>query len=177
MFWGFNQIKGTAECMFNFQDAQKGVLLYASEHGGKLPNAETWQDDVREDYRKSMRPKDQAPFGEMSPDGDWGCKDPNGTLSGMAFNSDLSGKQLNDIKDQVTTIMLFEAAHPSKNLHQPYKPQDFLSSPITIGGKHRGWMEVPDNGQITMIGQNGKRIPVNTGSQGGGFNMQVDSSK
>src|SRR5471030_366125 len=77
-FWGFNQIKGMSACIFNFQDAQRGVQLYANEHDGKLQNAATWQDDVREDYRKSMRPKNQmGPFTEMAPDGDWGCKDPD----------------------------------------------------------------------------------------------------
>jgi hypothetical protein len=174
-FWGFNQAKGTMGCLFDFQDAQKGMLQYASEHGGKLPKAETWQDDVREDYRKSMRPKEQSPFGQMPPDGDWGCKDPNGSMTGMAFNSDLSGKKLADIKDQVSTIMLFETSHPSKNLHQPYKPLDFSTSP-KIFGKNRGWLEVPVNGNINMIDGSGRRVPVNTGPTpgGGGFNVQVN---
>lgn len=178
LFWGFNQIKGTGACVFNFQDAQKAVLLYANEHGGKLPSAATWQDDVREDFRKSMMPKNQmGPFEEMSPDGDWGCKEPNGTMTGMAFNSDLSGKKLNDIKDQVSTIMIFETEHPAKNLHEKYHSRSFETSPKIMGGNPRGWMEVPVNGQMMMIGQNGQRVPVNTGPRGSGFNVQVDSGK
>lgn len=178
-FWGFNKIKDLGACMFNYQDAQKAMLKYASAHGGKLPNAATWQDDIREDFRASMTPKQQlGPFQEMSPDGEWGCKDPDGVMSGMAFNSDLSGKKLGDIKDQVTTIMIFETAHPGKNLHESFKQKDFESSPKTIGGAPRGWIQVPVNGAPLMISKSGQTVPIRTGNQmsSGPIDIQVKSS-
>lgn len=177
-FWGFNKIKGLAGCMFNYQDMQRALLRYADEHGGKLPNAATWQDDVREDFRKSMTPKQQlGPFEEMSPDGEWGCKDPDGIMSGMAFNSELSGKKISDIRDQVSTIMIFETAHPGKNLNEPYKPKDFMLSPKTIGGKPRGWIEAPVNGAPITIGERGQMVPLRTGAgnNGSGVNVEVNS--
>jgi len=176
-FWGFSKVKSFAGCMFAYQDVQRGVLKYAGEHGGKLPKAETWQDDVRESYRASMRPKrEMGPFEEMAPDGDWGCKDSNGVMSGMAFNSDLSGKKLDDIKDQVSTIMLFETEHPAKNQHEKYQPRDFANSPLMFGS-HRGWMEVAVSGPPWMTDKSGRHVPLNTGPGAGGggspFDVQV----
>jgi len=174
-FWGFNQVKGFAGCMYNFKDAQKAVLKYANEHGGKLPNAATWQDDVREDYRQSMTPKLKgSQFQEMSPDGDWGCKDSTGIMTGMAFNKVLSGKKLSDIGDQVSTAMLFETEHPAKNLTEEYKPRPFSTSPKMFGGIRRGWIETPVSGTSVMTDQTGRRVPLNTPEGGSGVSVNTN---
>ena len=173
-FWLFGKAKGVAGCSFAFTDVQKGILRYAEAHGNKMPKAETWQDDVREDYRKSMTPKAQlGPIEQMPADGDWGCKDSEGVQTGMAFNSDLSGKKLADIQDQVSTVLIFETAHAAKNQHESYKPSDFTLSPKMLG-KNRGWMEAPVSGVPYLLGQYGVKTPINTGASAkGGVNINM----
>lgn len=174
-FWAFKNGKGIVQCSMAFQSVNRAVQKYASAHDGKLPKAESWQDDVKDYYRQSMLPKDQAgPFEQMPADGDWGCKESDGTQTGMAFNSDLSGKALSSIKDQFGTIMIFETAHPSRNQHESYKPQPFETSPLMFG-KHRGWLKSSVSGQSIMTGQNGKQVDINTGMPGNGINVQVDT--
>ncbi len=174
-YWGFNSVKGFAGCMFNFRDAQTAVLKYAHDHGDKLPNAATWQDDVREEFRKSMTPKEQTgPFTEMSPDGQWGCTE-GGNATGMAFNSALSGKKLSDIKDPYNTVLLFETDQPSKNQHAEYVEKSFLTSPKIVG-THRGWMAVPVDGATFITDQNGRRSPIQQAQMRSGVNVSTDSS-
>ena len=177
-FWGFGKLKGFAGCMFVYKDVRTGLLKYADEHGGKLPKAETWQDDVREDYRQSMTPKDKlGPIEEPSPDGDWGCKLPDGTMTGMAFNSELSGKKVSDIADQVSTIMIFETEHAGKNLHEKFKARPFETSPIMIGSTRRGWMQAPVSGKPKVVGVNGQETQMDPGgSSNDGINFKVDTS-
>ena len=160
--WGFGKVKGFAGCMFVYNDVQKGILDYAQDHDGKLPKAESWQDDVRSYYKKNMTPKDQlGPFDEPAPEGDWGCKDTEGNMTGMAFNSTLSGKKLASVGDQVSTIVVFEVEHPGKNLHEVYKPRPYETSPM-IFNKHRGWMEMPLSGAPVIYDKNGNKVPIKT---------------
>ncbi len=174
-FWAFNKAKGFVGCTFYFTDVRNSMVKYAEAHDGKLPNAETWQDDVREDYRQSMTSKERNPFGSMSPDGDWGCKDGDGNSTGMAFNSALSGKKLSDIKDQESVVMLFETQHPARNLHEKYAARNFESSPKIIGAP-RGWYEIPVSGAAEIIDRRGTKVPVNTGPRQGGVQVNVNTS-
>ena len=170
-FWGVGKVKNFAGCMFQFQDVQKGILKYASEHKGKLPNAKTWQDDVRKDYIASMRPQEQlGPFKESDPNGIWGCTDDNQQMTGIAFNSELSGKNIKDIKDQTAAILIFETQRAEMNLADKYQALDFEKSPL-IFNKHRGWLVSPVSGQSYMVTQNGRHVELN--SQPGSFNVNV----
>ena len=174
-FWGFGKMKGFAGCGFAFGDVQKALLRYADSHGGHLPNAATWQDDIRNDYNAVKTPKAKlGPFPEMSAQGDWGCADEKGAMSGMAFNSDLSGKKIADITDPAGTIMVFEVSSPAKNLNKPYKPGAFLESPL-IFGTHRGWMEAPVQGTPGLLQANGTRAPFKT-DQGGGNGVSFQAN-
>jgi len=177
-FWLFNKAKGFAGCAISYSQVQQGLLNYAQAHNGKLPKAETWQDDVREDYRKLMKSKkEMGPIDQMPAEGDWGCKDSEGVMSGMAFNTDLSGKKLDDIKDRYSVVLLFETEHPGKNLHEKFKERDFFTSPKILG-KNRGWMQIGLSGQPTMVGRGGQRVPVNVNTSAGGnpFDVQVKPS-
>jgi len=175
-FWVFNKAKGIVQCGMAFQNVKNGVLKYAAAHDGKLPKAETWQDDVKRYYAESMTPKDQAgPFEQMSPDGDWGCKESDGTMTGIAFNSDLSGKKLDSIKDQLGTVLLFETERASHNLHEKYKPRPFETSPMMLG-KHRGWLKSSVSGQNVLTDKNGREVPFNTTMNGSGVTVNVNNS-
>ena len=174
-FWAFKKISGTASCVFTFSDMKRAVQLYEAEHNGKLPKAETWQDDLREDYRKSMTSKDQmGPFGQLSPEGDWGCKESDGTMTGMAFNSDLSGKDAKSIADQVNTVLIFETEHPSKNQHAHYTRLDPKASP-RIFNKPRGWFLITVNGDVsTDTPEKGlQRIGTMPGGSGSGITIKT----
>ncbi len=174
-FWGFNKIKGTGGCALAFNDLEKAFPMYAADHKGKLPQADKWQDEMREYYRKSLSPANEGKsINQMTPDGDWGCVDSEGKGTGLAFNSDLSGKKLAEISDP-TTPLVFEVESPSKNQHEKYKARPFTTSPFMIGNLHRGWMELPVSGDPVLVNQNGARVPVRTNTGPGQFNVEVNT--
>jgi hypothetical protein len=149
-FLGYRFITGAAkplaECTMNFSLVQQAVDKYAEAHGGKLPSAATWQDDVRPYFQQiAGRRRDFGPFQVMDPNGDWGCTSGD-TKTGMAFNSDLSGKERSQLASQYDAILLFEIEAPKRNAAEPYKPRTFAASPKFMG-KPRGWFVVPLNGQ------------------------------
>lgn len=164
-FWAVGKVKGMVGCSASFQSVQRAILRYAGEHGGKLPNAAAWQDEVREDYRQSMLPKQQlGPFEQMQPDGQWGCTNGDAPPTGIAFNSDLSGKSLDSIKDRYNTVLVFETEHAGKNLHMKVTVPDFTASPLLMGN-HRGWYRIGLDGPPKLLSQNGVEAPVDI-SQG-----------
>jgi len=147
-FWAFRKISGTAGCVFTFGDMKRAMQSYEMAHNGKLPKADTWQDDMREYYRKAMTPKEQmGPFPQTSPDGDWGCKESDGTMTGMAFNTDYSGKEVSKIKDSDNAVVIFETTRPSKNQHSKYVRVDPHDSP-KIFGAPRGWFFITASGEV-----------------------------
>src|ERR1044071_9441915 len=55
--WGFVK-KATGPmvgCAINFEATRDAILDYTKDHGGKLPKAETWQDDVRSYVEKELK--------------------------------------------------------------------------------------------------------------------------
>lgn len=173
--YGWKKIQGTASCVFTFGDMKRAVQLYTAEHHGKLPDAEKWQDELRPYYKRAMTPKEQlGPFPQMQPEGDWGCKESDGTSTGMAFNSDVSGKDVSEIKDSENTVAIFETEHPAKNQHMAYKKLDPLSSP-KIFNEPRGWFFVSVSGDVfTDSPKKGVQRMGNI-SGGGGFKIQTGS--
>lgn len=156
--WGFNSVKPMAQCMITFEAAHSAVLDYAKEKG-QLPNAETWQTDVKSYYAKHVGSKNDkfGPFEPSSADGEWGCK--NGDSStGIAFNSDLSGKKIDEIKDRYATILLFEVEKAQMNARAKYAPRPDKGSP-KIFGEERGWITVPVEGEVKM-GKNGAKFKM-----------------
>jgi hypothetical protein len=157
-FWAYSAlnkngfIKATVQlsgCMVDFSNVSHAINEYASEHGGKLPDAKTWQDDVRPYYARITREREnQNPFGAMKSDGDWGCDTggPRGR-TGMSFNSNLSGKDLATISDW-STVVVFEIDKPQKNASGPYTVRPLANSP-TLGNlpSPRGWIDVSLEGR------------------------------
>ena len=138
------------ECVIAFTEVQTAVLDYADKEG-HLPNAEKWQDEVAP-YLKSLQEvtgKDQGPFKAMAPDVEWCCENPKSGRTGMAFNAELSGKKLSEIKNPESTALIFEVEKVGRNLTEPYKPRPQFSSPQILG-EHRGWivMSVQRGGEM-----------------------------
>lgn len=160
VMWNFgkNTVFPAVSCAIGFEFVRDGINDYAKEHDGKLPNAKTWQDDVRP-YYKARLTKGSGDFGPlelMSPEGAWGCKVDDKRFTGMAFNTDLSGKKLDDIADKETTILIFEIESAMSNAHEPFKRRPKSTSPKLVG-EPRGWIEVPVTGDLEGIEMKGSR--------------------
>lgn len=159
-FLGFRFFKTNigpmAGCMVSFQVTRDAVLEYAQTHDGKLPNAETWQDDVKEILRKRIKEvSDQPVFETISPDGDWGCKHGDNKMSGIAFNSDLSEKSLKEVQSPWSTPLIFEIEAPRRNAHEKYVAKPVNTSP-TMMGEHRGWVVANVEGEVDLHGGAGR---------------------
>ncbi|HRK21650.1 MAG TPA: hypothetical protein PLX06_07580 [Fimbriimonadaceae bacterium] len=152
-FFGFSMAKKVGGpmigCAINFEAAREGIMEYAKEHEGKLPNAATWMDDVRPYIGKHLKKDADAVkmFGAkvMEENGDWGCPVSDTKMTGMAFNADLSGKLLTDVKDPYNTVLIFEIEAPKKNANEVYQPRPKSTSP-TLMGENRGWISMPMEG-------------------------------
>ena len=129
-------------CIIGLDEGQRAMRMYADEHDGKLPNAKTWQDDIRPYYsRVDGSSKDKGPFKTFPAEGEWVCNDDKEQRTGIAFNSDLSGKKLADIKDPYSTVLLFEVEKIGTNQSEPYKARPDSTAPKFFGN-NRGWLSI-----------------------------------
>jgi hypothetical protein len=142
--WGVRKSSATIACVFGFEEVGRAMKAYTEEHGGKLPKKENWQDELRPYFVKQLEMDEEEGakvFGSFDPDGVWVCKEDNGNTTGIAFNSDLSGKNLKDIANKRTTYILFEVPKTGMNLSEKYTELSEASSP-KIFGQPRGWFYI-----------------------------------
>jgi len=153
----FGKVMPIFGCGFKFQDIRSAVLHYANEHNGMLPNAKTWQDDIQPDLGAvhGMLEKERGPFGAIKPGDDFACNI-NEVKTGIAFNSDLSGKSLEEAKKQTNAILIYEIRDVMKNASGPYIPQ--TGSAPKVMDAPRGWFAAPVEGPIMVDFANGKKI-------------------
>jgi len=156
--WGWGKIKPMLECGATFQVARDAVRQYADDHHGKMPDGQTWMDDVRPYYVKVLNAS-QSPFKPMPAQGIWGCDDGNGGRTGMALNSDVAGSNMSDVKNDVA--VLFEIRHATANATQKYEQASFTDSPLMFGD-HRGWFLVYIDGAPGIYDKTGRFTEVNT---------------
>jgi hypothetical protein len=157
-WFGFNKAKNFATCTVGATELARAINDYADDHGGKLPDAKSWQDEVKPYFAKlaEQQTKRVKFIGTLDPNGLWGCKDETGPgMSGFAFNSDLSGKKIADIPNKEEAIVLFEVDKPAMNLNMPYKDQPIANSP-KIMGSPRGWIKVTVSGDVITNGRHSK---------------------
>lgn len=142
-----------AGCVISFEAAREGILEYAKDHDGRLPKAETWQDDIRSYVSKHLKQEQEAQdmigAKTMKLDGDWGCYVSDTKMTGMAYNSELSGMLLTEVKDPYSTALIFEIDAPRRNAAEKYQPRADAGSP-TIMGESRGWIRVNLEGEIDI---------------------------
>lgn len=157
-----NTVMPMVSCGIAYEEVREAMFAYAKDHDGKLPNAATWEDDVRPYFAKVdliTKENADAPSGfrirKMPVEGPWGCKIGPEEYTGMAFNKDLSGKKLADIKDAHSTVLLFEVEKSGKNLSEPYSPRSTMNAP-KLFGESRGWMWIPVEGKNPFGSKGGK---------------------
>ncbi|MHB8637359.1 MAG: hypothetical protein ACYC96_12890 [Fimbriimonadaceae bacterium] len=149
----FNKMKGSIGCLTHYEFARQGLSQYANAHGGKLPSASTWQDDIVPYYGKgkggqAVNGGGIIDFGDARKD--LGCAAEAGApATGMAFNSDLGGKLVSDVKKNPTTVLLFEVPQTGRNINLPYKAPPG-QSPSKLFGQPRDWITVPVNGSMNI---------------------------
>ncbi len=173
--WLMNNGQSFMTCTMSYTLVPKAVTAYVKKNAGTLPKAAKWQDDVRPFYKKiNTRIAEQGGLGpfKLAPvDGDWGCAEA-GETSGMAFNTEVAGKKLADIKDPANTIMLFETSKTGKNLAFKYKAEPYEKSPKMMGtAEHRGWFVVMASGELYVFGKDGKRAKASSNT---GMDLNVD---
>lgn len=146
-FFALPKMKGYTGCATSIALLASSVEKYSQANKGKLPTANKWMDQVRPYYKKAADKLENFPFPVIKPDGEWACVDDAGNKTGIAFNSDLSEKNLADIKDQVAAVVIFEVSKPGKNLAMKYVPQDKAGSPKAFG-QPRGWFTATLDGTV-----------------------------
>ncbi len=161
--WGFKAGGPVVKCMVSLQAMQQAVNDFAADNGGKLPNASTWQDQVKPYYAKAIETKKikENPFGVIPAEGEWGCEAENNSMTGIAFNLDLSGKKLADLKDPADTVLLFETKERGRNLAMKYDPTATKNLPKRFNGEAMFLVRV--TGKPKMIGPGGKEQDINIG--------------
>lgn len=170
-FWAFNQMRGTLTCTTGFTLAGQAIRQYANENKGVLPNAKTWQTDILKQYTALAEPmKSAGPVAPWAADAEWSCVASDGTKTGIAFNSDLSGKKLAEIQDELKTIVLFEVEKVGANQSEPFKERAAGTGPVFMMGQRRSWMTVNVAGNLDVKDSQGNPLPLGDGA------VKVDTS-
>lgn len=145
-------------CAIGFKDLGHALKAYEKDHDGKLPSAETWQDDMRSYYiRASESSKEErGPFPSLDPNKPFECVPAanGGGATGIAFNTEVSGKKVSDIKDK-STVVLFETDQSSKNAHGVYKDRG-ETAPKFMGAP-REWFRLDVSGHFLGRMKNSRR--------------------
>lgn len=163
----FNKVKGFASCTTHYVFVRQAMSDYAKDHGNKLPDAKTWQDDIAPYYgrEKSGNKVNGGGFFDFGdPNKDLGCAAEDGSpATGMAFNSELAGKTVDEAKKMPGQILIFEVSDTGRNLSRPYKAQTG-DSPGKIMGKPRPWLALPVEGNLNVSDQSGTSFSSGPGN-------------
>jgi hypothetical protein len=179
-FMAGNWVKGMAfpfaACGMNLQQLRDATLDYAKDHKGKLPDAGKWKQEIWSYYEK--RPPvargSNGQFTRLTQDGDWGCSVQGQSDTVFVYNSDLSGKKVDDVKDKYDTRVFFEAP-PGSPTAAPYKSQNPATAPAIIMGKSRGWFDISLEGDPMLNPPGGQRTPIHLQSTGGGGGIEINT--
>jgi hypothetical protein len=105
-------------CQQRLMVLARAIRIYARQHGGLLPAAETWQDDIA--------PLLLQVAGEGEPWGDGPAVDPADCLRcpaapdldfGYAINRELAGKNALDLHGHASLVLIFESDANLPNAH------------------------------------------------------------
>lgn len=140
-FLGFNAVKPLVGCAASYSLVEKALVEYVKENDGKVPNANTWQDDLRPYYAKVDKDGNEV-LGVFKPDGEWSCT-ASGQKTGIAFNTNVSKEEYEKLDQD--TVIIFETDRVSNNQNWPYTPLRKSESP-KIFGTPRGWLTITPKG-------------------------------
>jgi hypothetical protein len=113
-----------AACMAHIKDLTLAALTYANHHGGRLPDAASWADEV-------------APYLSESVAG-FQCPGANNRSFAYAYNSALSGMKLGDVKEPQTTVIIFES---DVGRNGAGGPDLLVTVPRHLGGDNYGFVD------------------------------------
>lgn len=139
--FGQKNIAPQIQCDLAFENVRDAILYYAEMNGGHLPRAETWMDDLQPYLVKTYNATQNSMRSSLILYGDWGCKLDTGHQTGMAYNSELSGVAIKDIKDVKNVILLFEIENPKRNANGTYPPVGRPARPNTNWAR-RQWLRI-----------------------------------
>ena len=129
----FGQVTNTISCAGLFEITDASILSYAMEHNGKLPSSDTWQDDMAPYYKKhydKVAVEDELPkFMRPPAPGEALQCTWEGRTTGIAFNVELSGKEISKIKNPEKTVLLFETETTGKNQSMTFKEKPKSKAP------------------------------------------------
>jgi hypothetical protein len=145
----FQQVAPMAECMMNYGFVDQALRKYEQANGGKLPPVDKWQDELAPFVAKeiSSEKMDGNPFKIMDPNGDWGCTT-GGTKTGMAFNTEIAGKTMAEVRAS-DSVIIFESPQHGRNLALKYEKLSRASSPKMMG-QPRGWIYIQGGRGLIM---------------------------
>jgi hypothetical protein len=167
-YLGFRNVMGQvspiASCEQTFDAAEDALKDYAADHGGRLPPAATWMDDVQPYYEKRVSDFANAPdfvqaLAPAEPGSAWSCKWKEGT-TGIAFNLALSEAEIAKVKVPENTPLLFETKTAARNLAMNYDGGPKGDAPAVMGNK-RNWVVyfVEGNNEIDIQANFGSKKP------------------
>lgn len=139
--FGQRNIAPQIQCDLAFENVRDAILYYAEMNNGHLPRADTWMDDLQPYLVKTYNATQNSMRSSLILDGDWGCKLDTGHQTGMAFNTELSGMAIKDIRDVKNVILLYEIENPKRNANGVYPPTDRPERPTT-NWKRRQWLRI-----------------------------------
>jgi hypothetical protein len=159
---------GMMSCSTHYAFALQATKLYANDHGGKLPDAAKWQDEIGPYYGKNQgsdqKVKNVGFFDFGDPSKNLGCaQGDDGPATGMSFNTEVAGKSLSSVRDNPSQILFFEVPTTARNQSGPYKIQPG-TSPQKMLGSPRPWLYITAGGQLSVNGAStNQNNPFNQG--------------
>jgi hypothetical protein len=150
----FGKAQGFVGCGWALNQMRDGIIAYAKDHKDALPAKATWEDDIQP-YLKAL-PRNS---GLKLPPANSGVCDMD-AKSGFTYNAELAGKKISSIKDQGTTIILWEVNHQGRNQSDSYKTPDYATGPPLVGNVPRGWIVQPLAGAAYWMDQQGSQTPI-----------------
>ncbi len=160
-------------CGMDLEAARGALRRYAEKNDGKLPTAANWQDAAKPYFAEERAKLDEQDLKEMkrigidvklSPvDGVWGCTVGEKEIHAFAFNKELSGMKLSDIKEPLSTVLLFETTESKRNHSAAYTVQK-PTPEMKIANELRPFLNIKVQGEFDM-GQSGRtNVTISTGS-------------
>ncbi|MCH7905145.1 MAG: hypothetical protein IH944_11375 [Armatimonadetes bacterium] len=156
-------IMPTFGCTITGDMVTKATLAYAIEHDGRLPNAETWQDDIAPYYERlyaiNAAELEEIPdvlgmdFKVSPPGQPFECDWKEGPDTGFVFNEEFSEVLVDDIENPRSVILIFESSKYGYNASG--NPDDRTGDPpdmVVMGDREsREWFDFDATGHGDLL--------------------------
>ncbi len=165
---GVAAMKPLLVCTTEATALRNALIKVAEKNGGALPSTEDWKDLVASEFlagrdqlvaADTSLPRIPDPDAKWSdPQGVWGCQIGSMRIHAYAYNSDLAGKKLSEIKDPEKSVLVFESSETT-NKALPYRLRLDRTEPRVLG-ELRNWITVPVKGDAKDLMNPGSGSPA-----------------